>query len=231
VQLLKRPKIIKLAILTALICGHGAVAQSEINSADSDLRQIRETFNVPDDDHGVLKVSKRVYESDEYGTSVTGIYVRVPYLYKDKLCVLEKHTKLGTKVDNVIQWRADSESVNLQYWFAATTGDCDVSSDEDVPNAVHVNDPIDIDSVLEIMEFERGLIQQAIARLDGAQFGEWMDSHLTEISIAERLQDLPVDGPFFGASYSLQFKTHGPVVYFRRVDDQFQIEKVGSWVF
>ena len=82
VQLLKRPKIIKLAILTALICGHGAVAQSEINSADSDLRQIRETFNVPDDDHGVLKVSKRVYESDEYGTSVTGIYVRVPYFTK-----------------------------------------------------------------------------------------------------------------------------------------------------
>lgn len=230
-RLLNWPNFFKLSLLASLICGHGVAASREGKSSDSDIQQIRKTFNVSDDDHGVLKITKRVYESDEYGISVTGIYVRVPYLYKDKLCVLERHTKLGTKVDNVIQWRADSESVSFQYWFAAPLGYCDASSDEDVPNAVHVNYPIDIDSVLAIMEFERGLIQQAIARIDGAQYGEWMDSRLTEISLAQRLQDLPVDGPFFGASYSLPFKTHGPTVYFRRVGNQFQIEKVGSWIF
>ena len=208
-----------------MISGISAIVQGETSSNDSDLQQIRETFNVPDDDHGVLTITKR-----NYGSEIEGIYVRVPYLYKDRLCVFERHTKLGTKVENVIQWVADSESVSFQYWFATPVGYCDASGDEDVPNAVHVNDPIDIDSVLEIMEFERGLIQQAIARLDGAQYGEWMDSSLTEISLTERLQDLPIDGPFFGASYRLPYKTHGPVVYFRRVDGQFKIEKVGAWM-
>ena len=163
-QLLQQPQIFRLAMLAALICGHSAVVQSEINSTDLDLQQIRETFDVPDDDLGVLTVTKI-----DHGSEIEGIYVRAPYLYKNRLCVLERRTKLGTKADNVIQWRADSESVGFQYWFAAPLDYCDAGSDEDVPNAVYVNYPIDIDSVLAIMDFERGLIQQAIARLDGAQ--------------------------------------------------------------
>lgn len=230
-QLLQQPNVIKLLMLVVLINGQYSVAETETTSSDPDIQEIRNTFNVPDDDHGVLKVTKRISESDEHSTYVTGIYVRVPYLYKDKLCVFERHTKLGTKVDGVIQWRADSESVSFRYWFAGPPRYCDASADEEVPNSVIVNDPVDIDSVLAIMDFERGLIQQAIARLDGAQFGEWMDSRITMISLTERLHDLQIDGPFFGASYSLPFKTHGPTVYFRRVDGQFKIEKVGSWIF
>ena len=214
----------RLAVLAVLLGGHCAVGQTESDANDADIRQIRETFGVPDDDFGVLKITKKLY-----GSEIVGIYARAPYLYADTLCVFETHTKLGKKVDDVIQWRADSESVGIKYWFATPPGHCEAVYGEDVPNAVHVNDPIDIDSVLAIMKYERGLIQQAIARPDGAQFGEWMDSRLVDISLVDRLQDLPVDGPFFAAMYSLPSRWHGPVVYFRVVDGRFQIEKVSSW--
>lgn len=221
-----RSKILKLVIGFALLCGHCAVGQSEVDSVDPDLRQIRETFGVPGDNSGVLKVTKKYY-----GSEIEGIYVREPYLYADRLCVFERHTKLGTKVGDIIEWRENSESVGIKYWFATPPGHCEAIFGEEVPNAVHVNDPIDIDSVLAIMDFERGLIQQAIARPDGARFGEWMDSRLVDISLVDSLQDLPIDGPFFGAMYSLPSKVHGPVVYFRDVDGRFQIEKVSSWMF
>ena len=65
-QLLQRPSVIKFVMPAVLICGHCAVGHTEITSSDSDIQQIRDTFNVPDDDHGVLKATKRVYESDEH---------------------------------------------------------------------------------------------------------------------------------------------------------------------
>lgn len=231
-RFLWRPHVFKTAMIAVLFWGNCGVGYSETAISDSDIQQIRDTFSIPIDDRGEFRISKQVLESEELPTEVEGLFVREPYLYADDLCVLETYRKLGTQKKGVIQWRDDSGSLSFRYWLTtATPKKCDASGIDDEPIAVHVNDRIDKDLVHAIMKSERGLILQAIARLDGAQFGEWVYSGISEISSAEWLEDEETDGPFYGASYSLPFRAHGPIVYFRQIDGQFQIVKVGSWMF
>ena len=230
-QLLQRSNVFKLVMLVVLIYGQYAAAETGTAPPDSDIQQIHAAFNLPDDNKGIMNIGKRVYESDEHPTEVAGYYIREPFMYQNALCVLERYSKLGMKVDGLIQWYEDADTVETRYWLTETPKSCDVTSEEDVPDAVHVNDLVDIESVFIIMSIDRELIQQAIARPDGARFGEWLDARLVGISLPKRLNGKSVDTVIFGAEYSLPGKLEGPIVYFSLLDGRFEIELVGSWIF